>query len=295
MGFGARLEREMSERPGNWGRWGTADERGLLNVLTPEHVRKAAGLVTRGRVYSLAIPLQAKAPIWPTRHANWHTNTYSNVNGPGLGGADDMLMMHTHGTTHMDALSHIYYDGAMYNGYPANKMDGRGTPHNAITAVAGIVTRGVLLDLAAHAGVAHLELGHEVTGGELAACAAEQGVEVRAGDVVLLRTGWLRVWDDEPERFARGEPGIGLDGAAWLADRDVVGVGADTNAVEVLPSPGEPLAVHVELIRNRGMYLFELLDLDEVGRDTVYEFLFVAAPLRISRGVGSPLNPLAIA
>lgn len=285
----------MSEGPGNWGRWGAADERGLLNEVTAERIRAAAGLVTRGRVYSLAIPLQAKAPIWPTRHANWHTNTYSNTSGPGMGGADDVLTMHTHGTTHMDALSHIFFDGTMYNGHPAARMDGRGTPHNAISQVSGIATRGVLLDLAAHAGVPHLELGHEIGAGELEACAAAQGVVVGPGDAVLLRTGWLRVWEADPARFNAGEPGIGLEAAEWLTQRDVVAVGADNNAVEVLPSPGEPLAVHVELLRNRGMYLLELLELDELARDRISEFFFVAAPLRITRGVGSPLNPLAIA
>ena len=284
----------MAEQPGNWGRWGDDDERGALNVVTPELISKAAGLVRHGRVYSLAIPLQANAPIWPTRHKNWHTNTYSNTDGPGMGGADDILTMHTHGTTHMDALSHVYYDGRMYNGYPAARINARGTDRNAITQVPAIVTRGVLLDLARHAGVEHLDSGHAVTGDDLAACAAAQGVTVEAGDAVLLRTGWLRVWDTDPDRFGAGEPGIGLDGAAWLADRDAVAVGADNNAVEVLPSEGEHLNVHIELIRNRGIYLMELLELDALAADRAYEFLFIVAPLRISHGVGSPLNPLAI-
>lgn len=285
----------MSERPGNWGRWGADDERGLLNVITPEGVRAATGLVRRGRVYSLAIPLQADAPIWPTRHKNWHTNTYSNPTGPGPGGADDILTMHTHGTTHIDALSHVFYDGQLFNGHSAAQMTREGTAFNAIAQVPGIVTRGVLLDMACHLRVPHLDLGQHIGGADLAACAEAQGVAVRAGDAVLVRTGWLRVWDADPQRFNAGEPGINLDGAAWLAERDVVAIGVDNSGVEVIPTETGELGVHVELIRNHGMYLLELLELDALAADGVHEFLFVAAPLRISRGVGSPLNPLAIA
>ncbi len=285
----------MTDRPGNWGRWGDADERGLLNLVTPDRTRDAAGLVRRGQVYSLAIPLQADAPIWPTRHKNWHTNTYSNPVGPGRGGADDILTMHTHGTTHIDALSHIFFDGQMFNGHPARQMNRDGTTYNAIAQVPAIVTRGVLLDLARHLGVPHLALGQRIHGADLEACAAAQGVDVRPGDAVLVRTGWLRVWDTDRASFDAGEPGISLDGAAWLAARDVVAVGADNSAVEVIPTETGELDVHVELIRNQGMYLMELLELDALAADEAFEFLFVAAPLRISRGVGSPLNPLAIA
>ena len=285
----------MTEQPGNWGRWGADDERGLLNMVTPERVRAAAGLVRRGQVYSLAIPLQKDAPIWPTRHKNWHTNTFTNATGPGPGGADDMLHMHTHGTTHIDALSHIFFDGRMFNDHPAAQMTRDGTQHNAITQVPGIVTRGVLLDVARHADVPHLEMGHRIDGAQMEACAAAQGIEVRPGDAVLLRTGWLRVWDTDPAQFDRGEPGVSLDGAAWLAARDVVAIGADNSGVEVIPTETGSLGVHVELIRNQGMYLLELLDLDALAADGVHEFLFVAAPLRITGGVGSPLNPLAIA
>lgn len=284
----------MSTKPGNWGRWGDDDERGLLNAATPEVIRAAAGLVREGRVYSLAIPLQADAPIWPTRHKNWHVNTYSNPTGPGRGGADDIIHIHTHGTTHVDALCHQFLDGQMYNGHSASEITAAGAVRNAITNVPGIVTRGVLLDVAHHRGVAHLEAAAPVTGADLEACADAQGVSVRPGDVVLVRTGWLRVWDTDPARFDAAQPGIDMDAAAWLAARDVVAVGADNSAVEVFPA-ADGLAVHIELLRNQGMYLMELFDLDALATDRVYEFLFVAAPLRITGGVGSPLNPLAIA
>ena len=109
----------MTERPGNWGKWGAEDQRGTLNYITPEVTAAAAKLARTGRVYPLSIPLRAEAPIWPGRHQNWHIAMHRNTQGPGPGGAEDILMIHTHGTTHMDALCHVFRDGMLYNGWNA--------------------------------------------------------------------------------------------------------------------------------------------------------------------------------
>ncbi|HEX2464733.1 MAG TPA: cyclase family protein, partial [Thermoanaerobaculia bacterium] len=109
----------MSERPGNWGKWGDEDQRGTLNYITPEVTAAAARLARKGKVYPLSIPLRAEAPIWPGRHQNWHVALHRNTQGPGPGGAEDILMIHTHGTTHMDALCHVFRDGKLYNGWIA--------------------------------------------------------------------------------------------------------------------------------------------------------------------------------
>src|SRR5215831_7613463 len=135
--------RKCMNTPRNWNRWGAEDQRGTLNYITERKRLEAAALVKRGKTYSLAIPLRAEAPIWPTRHKNWHIATHRNTCGPGSGGAEDVIMMHTHGTTHIDALCHVFRDGKMYNGYGTlDNITSRGAERNAIFNVDTIVTRG---------------------------------------------------------------------------------------------------------------------------------------------------------
>ncbi|HVR28251.1 MAG TPA: cyclase family protein [Thermoanaerobaculia bacterium] len=284
----------MSERPGNWGKWGDDDERGTLNYITPEVTAAAARLARTGKVYPLSIPLRAEAPIWPGRHKNWHVATHRNVSGPGPGGAEDILMIHTHGTTHMDALCHVFRDGRLYNGWPAAEhVTSRGATRNAIHNVGAIVTRGVLLDVAGHRGVEHLPAGEVITPDELEAVAAAQRVEIRSGDALLLRTGWLSTWERDADAFNRSQPGPSLEAARWAGCREITVLAADNSAVEAFPVP-EGLPVHQEFLRDQGGYLMELLDLDALARDRVWEFLFVVAPLRLWNGLGSPITPLAI-
>jgi kynurenine formamidase len=280
----------------NWGRWGADDERGTLNLITAEHVARAAGLVRRGKVYSLAVPLAPDAPAgrrYPVRH---HTSIYAKRRAP-LGAADDRIELYTHGTTHIDALSHIFYDNRLYNGYRADEtLDRqRGAGKNGMHNVGALVGRGVLLDVAGHRAVDHLGLNEEITPDELDACARAQGVEIRAGDVVLIRTGWLRVFSEDRALFEAGEPGPGGRAAAWFRAHDLCALGADNRAVETFAWPAStPVPLHVAVVRDLGGYLMELLNLEELAADKVYEFLFVAAPLPLVNLTGSPINPLAI-
>jgi kynurenine formamidase len=163
--------------------------------------------------------------------------------------------------------------------------------------VRSLVARGLLLDVAGHRGVEHLASGEVVPAAELDAVARAQGVEPRAGDVVLVRTGWIRLMASDRARFDRfEEPGPGRDAVEWFRRHDLVGLGADNAAVEVLPpEDGVLMALHLGVIRDLGGYLIEFLDLEELAADRAYEFLFVLAPLRLVRGIGSPVNPLAIA
>jgi kynurenine formamidase len=284
----------MDREPRNWNRWGSDDQRGTLNYITAEKRLEASKLIRSGRAYSLAIPLRAEAPIWPTRHKNWHIATHRNTSGPGPGGAEDVLMMHTHGTTHIDALCHVFRDGRMYNGYStAQTISSKGAERNSIFNVDAIATRGVLLDLPRHHGVAHLDADHEITPGEIEAAAAAQGIAIGSGDAILIRTGFMQLWERNPEAFDRAQPGVNHAVAEWAGDREIVLLGADNSAVEIFPTP-EHLPVHQEFIRDQGGYLLELLYLDELARDQVYEFMLVVAPLRIERGLGSPINPIAL-
>jgi kynurenine formamidase len=283
--------------PSNWGRWGPEDERGTLNLLTPELTASAAGLVRRGKVYSLGLDLSTDAPVAAGRLQPWHYASKTDRVPPAMSSVDDMLVMHTHTATHVDALSHIYYEGKLYNGFPAEAVSRQGAPRNGVSNIRSLVSRGVLLDVAGQRGVEHLEAGEVIPAAELDACARAQGVEVRPGDVVLVRTGWIKLLRSDRARFDEfAAPGPGRDVVQWFHDRGLVGLGADNVAVEVLPpEDGVQMAVHIGIIRDLGGYLVEFLDLEELAADRVHEFLFVLAPLRLVRGIGSPVNPLAIA
>ncbi|TAK23105.1 MAG: cyclase family protein [Chloroflexota bacterium] len=283
--------------PNNWGRWGADDERGTLNILLPEHVRHAASLVKTGRVFSLGLDLSPEAPKTPTRNALWHRASKTERPGPAMSSADDLILMHTHTATHLDALCHVWVDGALYNGYPSSEIDHTGAPRNGVHNVQSIAGRGVLLDVARLRGVDYLEPGQAISAAELDAVARAQAVEIRPGDIVLVRTGWIQMLTRDRARFDRmDEPGPGRDTVEWFRQHELIALGADNCAVEVLPpEDGIQMAVHVGVIRDLGGYLIEYLDLEELAAARVYEFLFVLAPLRLVRGIGSPVNPIAIA
>ncbi len=280
----------------NWGRWGADDERGLLNELTPEHVLRAAQLIKTGRVYPLGVTLSKDGAISTTRNPLWHHIGKTERAQPAMSSVDDVVVMHTHTGTHVDALCHIYYDGRLYNGFPSSEITRKEAPRNGVENVGSLVTRGVLLDIARHRGVEHLQMGEVIAPDELDACARGQGVEIRPGDAVLIRTGWTIVFDRDRELFDAGSPGPGKAAGPWFRERGLVALGADNVAVEVQPpEDGVQLTLHLDVIRGQGGYLIEFLDLEDLARDRVYEFLFVVAPLRLLHGIGSPINPLAIA
>lgn len=286
-------------------RWGSDDELGAANLLTAAHVLDTLRTEAKsGRVYSLAQPLVEGAP--GSAHGvalhllEQDAGDYATGNAQAHGGASvatDYLTIRIHGTTtHMDALGHVWSGDRIYNGHPSSTVGSRGLSSCGIDKLPGMVTRGVMLDLAGALGKAHLEAGHEITAAELEASARRHGVEIREGDAVLLRTGWAQVFERDPRLYEWEFPGIGLEAARWLSSRDVVLVGADTLGVEVRTRTAPfDLPVHLHLIHERGIYMAELLDLDGLAADGVYSFVFIAAPLRLGGGTGSPVNPLAIA
>lgn len=300
--------RALGARLSNWGRWGPDDQRGTTNLITPERLVAAAGLVRRGKVFDLGIPLDENGPqpgggrINPV-HLMSETGAEQVFPG-GFRFADDYIFMALQGSSQWDALSHVYYDDRMYNGFPAGGVTVRGAAHCAIDQQsAGIAGRGVLLDIAGLKGVDWLESGTVITPEDLDEAAARQGgVEVGPGDILLFRTGWRRKFlrDGDRNAFMAGEPGLGQMCCAWLRDRDVAAVCSDNWAIEVLPgeNPDALLTVHMVLIRDMGMTLGEILDFEELAADCendgVWEFFFAAPPLKVSRAVASPINPLAI-
>jgi kynurenine formamidase len=217
--------------------------------------------------------------------------------------ADDYVVMALQAASQWDALAHVHYDGLLYNGFPANSITARGAAHCSIDRLSpGLVGRGLLLDIARLRGVDWLPAGAAIYPGELDAALSAQGTEVRPGDILLVRTGWRLkfVRDGDKRAFKAGEPGLSVGCTQWLHDRGVAAVGCDNFAVEVLPGeyPDEYLPFHMIAIRDMGMPLAEILDLEALAADCAadgrYEFLFSGAPLPFTGGVGSPVNPLAI-
>ena len=287
-------------------RWGADDERGALNLLDPGTVLAATRACRTGKVYNLGLPVQREGvPVIPYRGAPQRVTTTGNGEDlqlgaygsqPGLGANEDLLVIATHHGTHIDALAHVYADHCVYNGFDAREFTpSGGVARCGIDKSGGFAARGVLLDIAAHLGVPWLEPGAGISADDLEACRAAQGVEVRRGDVLLVRTGWLEHFAADPRgALTNGQPGLALSAVPFVADHDICAVGADNLAVERVPFADGGMAVHVELLVRRGVTFVENVVLAELAADRCHEMLFVAAPLLITGGSGSPLNPIAI-
>jgi kynurenine formamidase len=276
--------------------YGATDELGALNLLTRERVAAALAAPRRGQVLSLAHVIDRDAPVTPRKHPTWHT-TSIRESASGCSAADDVLVMHSHSGTHLDALSHYWHGDSLYNGWPASSVTSEGAERLSIHQVEGMVARCVLLDLSSVCPVGPAGHGFEVMPEHLLAALAEAGTELVEGDAVLLRTGWSRLLPEDRGTYTWGEPGIGIAAARYLADHGVVLVGADTWGVEAVPpaEKGKGLEVHRHLLQERGVYLLENLLLDhalDVAGPGAY--LLVIAPLRVRGGVGSPVNPLLV-
>ncbi|GAB2466864.1 cyclase family protein [Streptomyces incanus] len=295
----------MKTRKTNWGRWGDSDERGTLNLLTPELVLAALRLPKTGKTYSLSIPIQRSGvPNLEYRGTpqrltltNHDDEAMARANGgaPGVGANEDQLILPSHTSTHLDALCHAYADDKIYNGYPADQM----TPYSgaakcSIDKVGGIVGRGVLVDVAASKGVDRLEPGYVITPADLQEALDQQEVALQPGDLVLIRTGWL-------EAFMAGradimpQPGIGLEAAAFLAEKDPALIGSDNSAIESIPFDQHVyLGGHIILLVEHGIHLLENMNLAELAADRCFDFLLSIGALKITGATASPVTPVAI-
>lgn len=281
---------------GNWGRWGSDDQQGALNLLTPDKVLSALQAPKQGRVIPLGSEVGRRGAISSGRNATWHlTIQVQHPRDAGRGRAEDTLTMHTHAHSHMDGLAHIWYDGQLYNGFPASSVGRGGANALSIGDVGGIVTRGVCLDLT-EAGARAWDVGELIEVVDLQRCLEVIGTTIEPGDAVLLHSGWFELFKADDPRFHEGEPGLSPSATDWLAAHDPVLVGMDNSAIEPIPAaPGSnPLYVHETFLRDHGIYMLELLDLAELASSGAGTFLFTTAPLRIDRGLGSPVNPIAV-
>jgi kynurenine formamidase len=260
-------------------------------------MRDVAARLARARVFDLAQPWRTGMPHWPSHPPYLYSLTKAHgevVLEGGASSAADAIALGTHTGTHIDALGHFSCDGLLRGGVPAAERQSYagGLREHSIDAIAPLAARGVLLDIAALAGVDALPADFVVTPEHLAAAEQRQQVTVERGDVVLLRTGWALYFDD-PARFVNNVrcPGPELAGARWLSARGVRAAGSDTVAFERVPSPR--MAVHVHLLVESGIHILEVLNLETLAAAGVTEFLFVAAPLKLQGATGSPIRPLA--
>lgn len=309
---------------GNWGRWGEEDKRGMLNYITPEMVVKAAGLVKQGKVYALGEELHNDVPrvITPARvgiqviqEADGYDRTVAKsgeFDPKRYQVGASFTFMHNHTGTHLDTFAHVYRENSLYNNMPAPKPVG--TVQGDAASVRYIVGRGVLLDVAKYKGADPLPSGYWISLEDLQNTAKAQKVEIQKGDILLVRTGWRKTWDEPgPDgnvdlahtKWHQAQPGVGADSLAFFNEMEIVAMGADNAALEwgfrIDPKYTrkafggfQGLPLHPDFLWNRGAYILELLNLDELAQDQAYEFLFVLGPLLLRGGIGVPVNPIAI-
>jgi kynurenine formamidase len=292
------LTRSLAERLSNAGRWGHDDERGTLNFITAAHVLRAVGLVRSGRVVSVShdigFDVTPQNPF-PGQHRMMFRPAHAMI-------ASDSVTIECHGLsmTHVDALSHMALDDQTYNNRSFSEIWKRdGLSFGSILPIAdGIVTRGVLLDIAASRGCNWLERGDGVSVSDLEAAATLAGVEVCEGDALVVRVGL----EAREAAMGIGSPdlrtGLLSECIEWLHDRSIAVFGGD--CIERFPSddPTCPTPLHAVALRAMGLVLIDNIAVEELSavchEESRYEFMFVAAPLRIPRGTGSPVNPLCL-
>jgi len=284
----------------NWGRWGKDDELGTLNLITKEKRLAATKLVQEGVSVSMALDLNKKRDMLNSNPFK-HTLSVSKFGGHEVAGDVYSVQYHGFAHSHMDGLPHFAHKGKMYNGFSVDTLKPEGAQKLGIhNAHEGVITRGVLVDMAWFKGVEYLEPGTAITPKDLEAWEKKTGIKVGSGDVLLIRTGrWLNVKRTGQWNFLQYAAGSHASVAKWLKARDVAVIGCD-GVSDVMPSGVEGLAnpLHELVLVGLGMPILDNLDLEAVAAEAKkrnrWEFMFIGAPLRVPGGTGSPLNPLAV-
>ncbi|MFJ5264369.1 cyclase family protein [Streptomyces sp. NPDC088387] len=299
---------EIAKRVSNRGRWGADDEIGTLNLVTDEVVREAAACVRTGRRVPLALPLRqggVQTGMIPGRVDPLHVMVQINqeIFGPGtVACSDDAVTMSLQAGTHWDALTHASHSGRIYNGRPAGTITAHGgAEFSGIDKARHIVSRGVLLDVARARGVDRLDGGHAVTPEDLEAAEDFGRTRVRAGDIVLVRTGHVRVLlAGDKHAYAYPSPGLSIRTPEWFHARDVAAVANDTLTFEIFPPEIDDLwlPVHALHLVEMGMLQGQNWNLEELstacGQAGRYAFLLSAMPEPFTGGTGTPVAPVAV-
>jgi kynurenine formamidase len=282
-------------------KWGPDDEIGAANYMKPELVVKAAQLVKTGKTYALGIETNAKTPAYPPRTFKITVLQPGQAGSDGLGPNkttynDDMIEGWVGVGSQLDGLGHLGIGHVYYNGNKlADFADTTGLKKLGTEKIPPLVTRGVLLDMAAYYNTDVVKEGTAFNSREIEEAAKKQGIEIRQGDVVIFHTGWVSLIGKDDKRYGAAEPGLGVDGAKYLIGKGVVAVGADTWGLEVLPfETPDIFPVHQELLAKSGTYILENMNTGPLAADKAYEFLFVLGQPRITGSVQAIINPVAI-
>jgi len=280
-------------------RWGAGDQRGAGNHMKPETVVRAARLMRTGQVTELGQVLSAAMPLQPTRQFDVHTKrTVMNPESNRRGSNEEIVVAEIGQVgTQFDGFSHQTIGSSMYNCYKVDEVATRtGFSKLGIEQVGTLMTRGVLVDVAALKGVEILPDTYEITPADLQEALRRQEVTLQPGDAVIVNTGWGRLWGKDNVRYMRTNPGLGVAGSEWLARQDPMLVGMDTAPVNVTPSSDKALSnpTHQIMLVINGIHLLENLKLDELAAARAYEFALIVQPLKIQGGTGSTVAPVAV-
>ena len=284
--------------------YGEEDQLGTGNELTPERTLAALSIPRQGRAIELALTLERGIPASPPRmwsqHILAHGAQEATMFGAGVSDTtyyEEQVSQTYHIGCHVDGLGHVGVDGRYYNGnHYKDFFRPTGLKRLGIENARPWICRGVCLDIAGLMGVEMLEGGFRIDPGHLEGACERQGVEVRAGDAILLHTGWADLWLRDNDRCISQEPGLGWDGAHWLTQHRVSCAGADNWALEVIPfeDPNGILVVHQHLLAETGTYIVENIQTRELVELGASEFLFIMTPLKIKGATGSMVSPVAV-
>jgi kynurenine formamidase len=290
--------------------WGADDEAGASNWITPEKIMQSLKYAKQGKLYELGHPYERSMPVGATRSYKISvvdTGPAAGTNNQ-LGNEEIISGELAQVGTQFDGPGHIgmlmkYGDGTMkgvyYNGFTQEEVvHPDGLKHLGVQNVKPIISRGILVDVAAYKGVGRLANSYEVTLADVKGALAKEGIaesSITPGDVIIFRYGWSQLWES-PKDFNHNPPGIGLEVAAWLVGKQITMTGADTAPTEVMPNPNPNLVVpvHQELMMKNGILNLENMELEALSADKAYEFLFIFTPIRFVGASGSPGRPIAI-
>jgi len=280
-------------------KWGAGDQRGAANLMNAETVLRAARLIRAGEVIELGHVLTSTMPLSAGRRFEVETKRTTFTPQSNRRGSNEELVIAEIGQvgTQFDGFAHQTIGNSLYNCFKVDEVSTRnGFTKLGIQNVGALVTRGVLIDVAALKGVDILAETYEITVQDLQQALAKQNLTLQAGDAVIIHTGWGKLWEKDNARYSRGNPGIGVAAAEWLARQSPMLVGADTPPVEVSPNPDPQISlpIHQIMLAVNGIHLLENLKLDELAAKRVYEFALIIEPLKIQGATGSTVAPIAI-
>ena len=280
-------------------KWGAGDERGSANHMKPETLLKAVRLIKTGETIELGHVLNDKMPISATRRWDVHVKrTFMNPQSNRRGSNEEVVTSEIGQVgTQFDGFAHQSIEYSHYNCFKTDEIATRtGFTKLGIEKVGTLITRGVLIDVAALKGVDMLGDTYEITPQDLQQALQRQNVSLQPGDAIIINTGWHRLWGKDNARYMKTCPGIGVAAAEWLAKQDPMLVGADNGPVEVSPNPDPQLSlpVHQIMLAVNGIHILENLKLDELAGKKVYEFAFVMQPLKAQGFTGSTVAPIAV-